>query len=293
VTGVDLFFIISGFIMCLTIHNRDVNCFSFFINRLIRIWPLYIIATIITAGPALFTIAGVKSVLFYPFMLPDYPVLSQGWTLVYEIYFYILISFIANKYFYGYRTAALSLYYLLTLLILPIVLKLPGSFLSGYVTHNNWINLLINQKNIYFLIGFTIAYINNEQHIGRLSGLVLLIFGVIGAIFINYKYFSCAVPVFNQPDLMVTLSLLFIGTVCFFKGYIFNKFLLFLGNISYSIYLWQYFSMYQAVRIIGRFNMVTFILAIFINLIVSYISYQYIELKLSNKLKKWVFHVYT
>ena len=40
-SGVDLFFIISGFIMCYTTYNKKVNFLNFMRNRFIRIIPLY------------------------------------------------------------------------------------------------------------------------------------------------------------------------------------------------------------------------------------------------------------
>lgn len=40
-SGVDLFFIISGFIMCYTTHNKSIDFYTFIKNRIERIIPLY------------------------------------------------------------------------------------------------------------------------------------------------------------------------------------------------------------------------------------------------------------
>lgn len=61
-----------------------------------------------------------------------------------------------------------------------------------------------------------------------------------------------------------------------------------LGNSSYSIYLWQYFSMGQAVRIVGIFNLYAFMLGIIINIIIAYLSYLYIETKLTRYLRNLI-----
>jgi len=101
--GVDVFFVISGFIMA---HICATNPDQFLLRRLIRIAPIYWLLTI-----ALFLVAMarpellhstkaefgnlVKSLLFIPYPRWDgffAPILVRGWTLNYEIYFYGLIS---------------------------------------------------------------------------------------------------------------------------------------------------------------------------------------------------------
>jgi exopolysaccharide production protein ExoZ len=95
--GVDLFFVISGFIMW-TITDSPIRPGLFLWHRLIRIAPLYWIATLIMAihlhAPAT---AIVDSLFFKPYFSQDgqiWPVLVQGWTLNYEMFFYVLISFV-------------------------------------------------------------------------------------------------------------------------------------------------------------------------------------------------------
>ncbi len=47
--GVDIFFVISGFIMCLTVslkNTKHENAKNFIVRRIIRIFPIYIICTI-------------------------------------------------------------------------------------------------------------------------------------------------------------------------------------------------------------------------------------------------------
>ena len=104
--GVDIFFIISGFVMYQATSARHVSAASFLKARLIRIVPMYWLCTSVLAGlvifiPGLFNTflvspaAAVKSLFF----LPVYnqlgffrPVLAQGWTLQYEMLFYLATS---------------------------------------------------------------------------------------------------------------------------------------------------------------------------------------------------------
>lgn len=104
--GVDLFFVISGFIMFHATHESPQTPLRFWTNRLVRIAPLYWMATLLVVGLWLAGLApfGVTrldaqdvaaSLAFLPDVRADgsgYPVLAVGWTLVYEMYFYALFG---------------------------------------------------------------------------------------------------------------------------------------------------------------------------------------------------------
>jgi peptidoglycan/LPS O-acetylase OafA/YrhL len=104
--GVDLFFVISGFVMVYTTAGKPVGPGQFMLNRIIRIVPLYWALTIAVfaialVAPALlqstqaswFDLA--RSLLFIPFQKNGgliQPVLFLGWTLNYEMFFYALFA---------------------------------------------------------------------------------------------------------------------------------------------------------------------------------------------------------
>lgn len=106
--GVDLFFMISGFIMVHTTWGKPVTPWQFISNRIRRIVPLYWTATLAMIGLALVlpsqfrslrfdAVSVVKSLGFVPFYsLSDpgvvFPVLKPGWTLNYEMFFYLLFA---------------------------------------------------------------------------------------------------------------------------------------------------------------------------------------------------------
>ena len=104
--GVDIFFVLSGFLMALIVCQRREIDSHFLLRRLIRIAPLYYLLTFV-----LFTLAAVApellgsnrldfgrlaaSLLFVPYPAADgsvTPILSLGWTLNYEMFFYCLIA---------------------------------------------------------------------------------------------------------------------------------------------------------------------------------------------------------
>lgn len=108
--GVDLFFCISGFIMVvtsMTLAGRDGAASQFLVRRAIRLVPLYWVATLAyllvlwlgTRGlPEQPVTALLSSLFFLPYPVDGmhsgmaYPLLSLGWSLNYEVLFYLLFA---------------------------------------------------------------------------------------------------------------------------------------------------------------------------------------------------------
>lgn len=162
--GVDIFFVISGFIMVYVskdhLQNKSYSK-SFFIRRLTRIVPVYwfystLFVAVIWADPASvhnnsITLAYlIKSYLFIPAPNPVthamQPVYGLGWTLNYEMFFYLLFAVaIAVS---GLRTLA-------TIAVVFIGLAIAGYFVSpDSVALWYWTRPII----LEFLCGGCIAY---------------------------------------------------------------------------------------------------------------------------------------
>ncbi len=106
--GVDLFFVISGFVMTYTTNNSERSAKAFLRRRAIRILPLYWVMTALVAillifGAGLvnnsaFTLESFAlSLLFIPHENPGMlgsltPMLKLGWTLNYEVFFYLVFA---------------------------------------------------------------------------------------------------------------------------------------------------------------------------------------------------------
>ncbi len=105
--GVDVFFVISGFIMWITTSAGHVSPRTFYYRRIVRIVPLYWIMTTVVVGVLLFYPAAMQtakfdlhnilaSYAFLPSVNPGTglmePVLVPGWTLNYEMFFYLLFG---------------------------------------------------------------------------------------------------------------------------------------------------------------------------------------------------------
>src|SRR5271166_3045280 len=104
--GVDVFFVISGFIMWRVTAGRDVPPRAFLWRRFTRVAPLYWLATLGVLAVALVWPAFlpevrpgwrhlVLSLAFIPHLDPrglPFPTLPPGWTLDYEAVFYAIFA---------------------------------------------------------------------------------------------------------------------------------------------------------------------------------------------------------
>jgi exopolysaccharide production protein ExoZ len=106
--GVDLFFLISGFVMVISTdasQGRTDAVLPFLRRRLARIWPIYaavtlFFAALILAGlqsgaDKISIVALVQSLTFWPYAHHGsamQPIYGLGWTLNYEMFFYLLFA---------------------------------------------------------------------------------------------------------------------------------------------------------------------------------------------------------
>lgn len=105
-SGVDLFFVISGMIMVVTTANGETGAGRFFRHRIVRIAPFYWAMTFAVFAVAAFApqlvqatradpLDLIKSLLFIPFVKANgltQPVVFVGWSLNYEMAFYVVFA---------------------------------------------------------------------------------------------------------------------------------------------------------------------------------------------------------
>jgi exopolysaccharide production protein ExoZ len=221
-SGVDIFFVISGFVMCYTQFKVKSSPLNFVKARLKRIVPIYWIVTSLILF-LFFLDPGViikrnftselisSSYLFYSYLMNDiYPIIVQGWTLELEILFYVVFAVSLN-----FRNLKL------VIISAAIILSLITIFTKQFLL-------------IEFIFGMLIAYIYNQIKFDKRLGLTLLIIGIF-FLFFSIK-FNLNTDSFSRIFFWgIPSALIVIGSV--FGRQINNSILLYLGNASYSIYL--------------------------------------------------------
>jgi len=104
--GVDIFFVLSGFVIALVLDSPNMTARRFLADRIARIVPLYWVLTFgVFAGtfiaPSLFNSTTatfgnlLKSLLFIPYRKESgliFPMLFVGWSLNYEMMFYVVTT---------------------------------------------------------------------------------------------------------------------------------------------------------------------------------------------------------
>ncbi len=255
--GVDLFFIISGFIMAYSTKNSDGSLAyakTFAIKRFSRIWPVYAVITLCSILAtqdiaAYFSsseniIIFLKSLFFIPTSINNPPyfgaALPLGWTLEFELYFYAI--FCISLFFKKWRWPALFAWMIVTALIIPMQKE---SALSAFDVSRNlsysftYFNLMSNPIIFEFLAGAAIGLLYLQDW-ARIKNPIIVyhILGLTIAFTIWHSY--SRVGDFHGMTKWggaLTLSVLAISIASKTVKIPAPGFLVWLGSISFSLYL--------------------------------------------------------
>lgn len=131
--GIDFFLILSAFLLTYTTNESNNDSKRYWVNKLTKIVPLYwlttlLVSVIVVIKPEVFrsSILSAETLIKSLFFIPCYcqggriyPIYSIGWTLNYEIFFY-LIFFMSMRIWYKHRNM-LCLAILLALTLIGLV----------------------------------------------------------------------------------------------------------------------------------------------------------------------------
>ena len=249
-SGVDVFFVMSGFLLVYSQARNPRGVWEFGVNRILRIAPLYWILTILFAvidisSPGILTSAPttpeflLSSLGFLSRMTGHaYPLMIVGWTLDFEMFFYLVIALGILIVGHGKTYTVAAAIFLLFVAM-------------------NWADALI----IEFLFGVLIGLLYVRDSNGKLAR-PLLVLGVallFASIHISDEQWNSWRLIgaeygleASKNDLRLIIwgvpSALIVYGVVNLKQ-IKTRVLLFLGNCSYSIFLVQAIFLPLALRL--------------------------------------------
>lgn len=278
--GVDIFFVISGFVIYLSLAKRHNKPTIFLKSRFRRIIPAYWIATFLTVS---FTfIYGYLAVSFglenslrpiSPLWLVEslffasnvtgngMPVVGQGWTLEYEMLFYILV--------------ALGLVFQRRI----IVFIFPAVVLFSLAISN-----VLSVMVIEFILGMVIAVLFNKIKISSFLALSSLIVGI--ALFAMTAFTG---PEFNPSRISWILGSFFVVLGCVYLPQIKSSFALKLGAASYAVYLLHALT-YPVVNfgfgiVFKEMNLVLVVSCVALSLLLAQVAGMFFETKIDKPLR--------
>lgn len=234
--GVDIFFVISGFVMWLTTFERPTGTLRFLGKRVLRIVPLYWSVTLFIAFFATDPIGLrvtepipdiLKSLFFIPFYSPNtpgeiYPILFVGWTLNVEMMFYLIFAIcLPLPPLWRFLAASAGLFCLvglgLAFDIANATFQLMTDSIVGIFIFGMGLGVIYTRSNILFAPGKAFALVTG-------LGLLALVVRDTGLRFFDY----------GLPSLVLVTALL--ACERWLRRHSL-KVMKLLGDASYSIYL--------------------------------------------------------
>lgn len=249
--GVDIFFVISGFIMVyvgVRYFRREGSLKDFLFRRILRIYPIYWLVSLFlvataTAKTILGLISGKSFAASLDFdlqwyrllgaltLFPTYndlgniqPILGVGWSLSYEVFFYFIFALAVGI---GFRWAPVVVFSIFALLVFA-PLPMGTSTLSTFLR-----NPILLEFPLGMLIGYAVVLGKRPPRIVLLLSIVLSLVGFLVSIILNFDY------QYHYLHRGIPSALLVFGLVFWEIQYGLHipKILVKLGDASYSIYL--------------------------------------------------------
>ena len=241
--GVDIFFIISGFIMCYSLRDRvhPGDSVQFLKKRVIRVYPIYLLVLIPFVVQYLARNMGsvdpllvIGNLLLAPSFSgsPEYRMLvGPAWTLTYELFFYLLFA--------GAMLSSASkdraIYTVMTAIILLVALVNLLGVKGDRLQWSNFQYIVGDTLLFNFVIGCACYFV------WRKYGRAVFSFWTALAAALVLTVVSLGLSKFGLPRILslglpagaIVLVFLFAE----FEKRNLTKPLLFLGSASYSIYL--------------------------------------------------------
>jgi peptidoglycan/LPS O-acetylase OafA/YrhL len=253
-SGVDFFFVLSGFIICF-VHANDIGNRSrighYITRRLTRIYPMlwivasmYLALSLITDKPP-----EIAQLVMEATLLPitTITIISTAWTLQYEIIFYgIFCLAILSR-----RIWEIALPIWITGIIFFSLQAMPQQYPA-------WLKMLFSIWNIEFLLGMSAAFILSHYRIAWPK--MLFTFALVGFVLAGYyeniDALKGSAPVARLIYGPLSMALI-IGIVGWEKSsqFMLPSALTAIGESSYSLYLTHSLTISITYKILERLEL--------------------------------------
>ncbi len=262
--GVDVFFVISGFIIPYILFGGShteiskvkLSGWAFFIRRLARIWPMYFIVTLLVLvcvyivgsgwfkpNPDLaFAYSSAKldmKLLFESLTFTHSfvaPTLNVGWTLQFEFMFYTIIAVLLIV-----GVKRLESFIISTAAIMLISYFILNSAAKPYLDWIAPVKLIGSSMMFEFLFGLVLYRIHSAGvHLARIPSIIILVISIplLLVIQLNNLIPGLNGQTFYRPVVWGCLAFLMVWAALSLEGiYSPPKFFVLLGDASYSLYL--------------------------------------------------------
>lgn len=295
--GVDLFFVISGFVLYLSTRH-DPSPRQYLINRVSRVVPTYWVMTcilgfVLVFFPGVFKTADftvthfLLSLLFFPHWAPNsttsiFPIYAIGWTLMYEWFFYIsFMLFLSVK-----KNLILKLFLFLSSFVVGANLILRVNDDVALVT------FFSSPIILEFFMGVLIAhlYAQKKINLGMFAQSVLVLIAIVMFIVMlgYYEKFGRVICA-GIPAAILVFALAGMDTI----GKVRNiKLFTLIGDSSYSLYLIHPFVYgifrfaYSRGYLDGISLVAIYFVSLFFVLVSAVVFYKLVELPLCAAVKR-------
>lgn len=300
--GVSYFFILSGFVMIIAYGKQNkIDFVDFIKKRIARIYPLYFLAIFILLVYRILTnnvdftglilnIAVIQS-WFLGYALSFN---APGWSLVVEMFFYLTFPFIFNKIYQRFHFRQIAFFIITFFIISQLTFHLLkySDFYTGYPSssHDFLYYLPIMHLNEFLLGNLTaMTFFKMNKQEKNYDFLILFLLISVGLLLT----FSFGILYHNGMLAFIFIPLILLislnnGILTKISN---SKISIYLGEISYGLYILQMPVFLWTVYILNRYKITNDATLIFFiglsNLIIlSALSYKYIETPLRLQISK-------
>ena len=301
--GVDIFFVISGFLITTLllkekVKNGKISLSKFYIRRFLRIFPVaYLYLSCLTILNYIFDLhTTLRMFLTAGLYIGNFPVkygrnwqTAHFWSLAVEEQFYLLFPFILIK----------SINRYLSIIILILIL-LPFIVIAGEFSLQHYGNHIITKILLFFT--YLLGYGTSSILIGSLTSILIfkriITFRDSTPCLLSFLIFIIAIVlhingvlnwnfiIYVFPFLVSYVIVLNLNNNNFFSLILNHRMVVYMGILSYSVYIWQQLFTYnQPWKNLFKYS--DSLLLNYISLfLIAYFSYNFFERKFLN-LKKY------